>query len=36
VTTTSTASVGQQDTLTATYTSGTTVFTATAKVTVTP
>ena len=36
VTTTSTSSGGQQDTLTATYTSGTTVFTATAKVTVTP
>jgi hypothetical protein len=36
VTATSAASVGQQDTLTATYTSGTTVFTATAKVTVTP
>jgi hypothetical protein len=35
VTTTSTASAGQLDTLTATYTSGTTVFTATAKVTVT-
>jgi uncharacterized protein YjdB len=35
VTTTSTATAGQIDTLTATYTSGTTVFTATAKVTVT-
>jgi hypothetical protein len=36
VTTTSAATTGQIDTLTATYTSGTTVFTATAKVTVTP
>ena len=36
VTTTSAATPGQQDTLTATYTSGTTQFTATAKVTVTP
>src|SRR4029077_14718363 len=35
VTTTSIAAPGQLDTLTATYTSGTTVFTATAKVTVT-
>ena len=35
VTTTSTSTVGQIDTLTATYTSGTTQFTATAKVTVT-
>jgi hypothetical protein len=36
VTTTSAATTGQQDTLTATYTSGTTQFTATATVTVTP
>jgi hypothetical protein len=36
VTTTSSATTGQIDTLTATYTSGTTVFTATAKVTITP
>ena len=36
VTTTSGAAAGQQETLTATYTSGTTQFTATAKVTVTP
>jgi hypothetical protein len=35
VTTTATATTGQIDTLTATYTSGTTVFTATAKVTTT-
>jgi hypothetical protein len=36
VTTTSAATAGQQETLTATYTSGTTQFTVTAKVTVTP